>query len=116
MNASGSASAVDGLRPAQVAKHNASGSLRWEQKNGTGASVAVRYIGSQFEDDQNLRRLGDAFTVDGRLGYAIHDNLFIEGRVENLFNARVETAISGSGIIERAFPRTFWIGLRSKIE
>ena len=116
VNASGSASAVNGLRPAQVAKHNASGSFRWQQKNGTGASVSVRYIGSQFEDDQNMRRLGDAFTVDGRLGYAIHDRLFIEGRVENLFNARVETAISGSGIIERAFPRTFWIGLRSKIE
>ena len=116
VNSSGAAIAVNGLRPAQIPKHNASASLRWETENGTGASVSARYTGKAFEDDQNIRRLDDAFTVDGRLGYAISDQLLVEGRVENLFNARVETAISSNGIIERAFPRTFWIGLRAKIE
>jgi len=110
-NASGVAAALDGLRPAQVPKHNASASMRWEKANGTGASVSLRYIGNQFEDDLNSRRLDDAFTMNGRIGYAINDKLLLEGRVENLFNAQVQTAISGSGIIERAFPRTFWIGL-----
>lgn len=116
VNSSGAAAAVNGLRPAQIPKHNASTSLQWEQDNGTGASVSLRYIGSQFEDDQNGRRLGDALTIDGRLGFAITDNLLAQGRVENLFDARVETAISSNGIIERAFPRTFWIELRAKIE
>lgn len=116
VNASGDAAAVDGLRPAQIPEHNASASLRWEQENGTGASVSLRYIGNQFEDDQNTRRLGDAVTIDGRLGFAVNDRLLVEGRVENLFDARVETAISSSNIIERSFPRTFWIGLRTKIE
>ncbi len=116
VNASGEAAAVDGLRPAQIPEHNASASLRWEQESGTGASVSLRYIGNQFEDDQNSRRLSDAFTVDGRVGFAVNDRLLVEGRVENLFDARVEAAISSSNIIERAFPRTFWIGLRTKIE
>jgi vitamin B12 transporter len=42
--------------------------------------------------------------------------LLVETRVENLFNARIETAISSNGIIERSFPRTFWVGLRARIE
>ncbi|MEP2989597.1 MAG: TonB-dependent receptor [Parasphingorhabdus sp.] len=116
VNSSGAAVAVNGLRPAQIPKHNASTALWWEQENGTGASISLRYIGSQFEDDQNTRRLDDALTLDGRLGFAIKDNLLVQGRVENLFDARVETAISSNGIIERAFPRTFWIELRARIE
>ncbi|MEO9601401.1 TonB-dependent receptor [Parasphingorhabdus sp.] len=116
VNSSGAAAGVDGFRPAQIPKHNASASMRWEQENGTGASVSLRYVGSQFEDDQNSRNLDDALTIDGRLGFAVNERLLVEGRIENLFNARIETAISSNGIIERAFPRTFWIGLRTKIE
>lgn len=116
VNASGAAAGVNGFRPAQIPKHNASASVRWEQSNGTGAALSLRYIGGQFEDDQNSRSLKDALTIDGRLGFAVNERLLVEGRIENLFNARIETAISSNGIIERAFPRTFWIGLRTKIE
>lgn len=116
VNASGEAAGVDGLRPAQIPKHNASAALRWEQDNGTGASVSLRYIGSQFEDDQNTRQLDDALTIDSRVTFAVNDRLLVEGRVENLFDARIETTISSSNVIERAFPRTFWIGLHAKIE
>ncbi|MEP3226965.1 MAG: TonB-dependent receptor [Parasphingorhabdus sp.] len=116
VDASGDATAVNGLRPAQIPRHNASASLVWERENGSGASISLRYIGNQFEDDQNTRRLDDAFTVDGRLAFAVNEQLLVEGRVENLFNADVETTISSSNIIERSFARTFWIGLRTKIE
>ncbi len=116
VDSSGAAAAVDGFRPAQVPRHNASASLRWEQASGSGAAISLRYVGSQFEDDQNSRRLDNAFTVDGRLGLAVNDKLLVEGRVENLFDARVEAGINGAGIIERAFPRTIWIGLRAKFE
>lgn len=116
VNASGLAAAVDQLRPAQIPEHNASASLVWEQESGAGASISARYTGSRFEDDQNSRSLDDAFTIDGRLAYAMTDKLLLEGRVENLFDTEVQAAISSAGIIERAFPRTFWIGLRAKIE
>jgi outer membrane receptor protein involved in Fe transport len=36
----------------------------------------------------------------------------VEVRAENLTNTRVETAISGNGIVERATPRTVWLGVR----
>ncbi|SIO12070.1 Outer membrane receptor proteins, mostly Fe transport [Parasphingorhabdus marina DSM 22363] len=116
VNASGLAAAVDQLRPAQIPEHEASASLDWSQENGTAASISVRYTGSRFEDDQNSRSLDGAFTVDGRLAYAVTEKLLIEGRVENLFDTEVQAAVSSSGIVERAFPRTFWVGLRAKIE
>ncbi len=116
VNASGAALAVDGLRPAQIPEHNGSAEINWRAEKGHGASLSARYIGSQFEDDLNQRRLADAFTVDGNLTFAVNDRLLVEGRVENLFNTRVETTVSGSNIIERAFPRTFWIALRAKFE
>ena len=113
---SGDAAPIDGLRPAQVPRHNASGTIRWEKDNGSGASLSARYIGQQYEDDVNILSLADAFTIDGRMALAVNDRLLVETRVENLLDARVETAVSSNGIIERAFPRTFWIGLRVKIE
>ncbi|WP_373491487.1 TonB-dependent receptor [Parasphingorhabdus sp.] len=116
VNGDGDAAAIDGLRPAQVPRHNATGTIRWERDNGTGASLSARYIGQQFEDDVNQLSLADAFTIDGRLALAVNDRLLVETRVENLFDARVEAAIASNGIIERAFPRTFWIGLRVGIE
>lgn len=116
VEASGAALAVNGLRPAQIPEHNGFAAFRLDGDNGSGVELMARYIGNQFEDDQNTRRLDDAFTIDGRVAFAVNDSLLVEGRVENLFDARVETAISSSNIIERAFPRTFWIGLRAKIE
>jgi len=116
VDGAGDAAPIDGLRPAQVPRHNASGTIGWEADNGSGASLSARYIGQQFEDDVNQLGLADAFTIDGRMTLAINDRLLVETRVENLFNARVEAAISSNGIIERSFPRTFWIGLRTRFE
>ena len=39
----------------------------------------------------------------------------IEARAENLFDARVEAGISGPGVVERATPRTLWLGLRYRL-
>lgn len=116
VDGSGDAAAVDGFRPAQVPRHNASGSIRWETANGSGASLSARYVGQQYEDDVNILSLADAFTIDGRMALAVTDRLLVETRVENLLDARVEAAVNSNGIIERAFPRTFWVGLRAKIE
>jgi len=116
VDGAGDAAPIDGLRPAQVPRHNASAAIRWEQASGTGASLSARYIGQQFEDDVNQLSLADALTIDGRMALAVNDRLLVETRVENLLDARVEAAVSSNGIIERAFPRTFWIGLRVRIE
>lgn len=109
VEASGPAAALDGLRPAQVARHQASANLGWARGRAL-VSVTGRYIAPQFEDDQNTRALADAFTLDARVAVPLTARLAIEARGENLTDARVETAITGSNIVERAAPRTLWIG------
>lgn len=106
----GASAAVDGLRPAQIPKHNASAAIGYDD-NKIRADVALRYIGSQFDDDNNSRLLNDAFTVDAAASYEFADGFRAELRSENLLNAEVQSAISSSVVIERAAPRTIWIGL-----
>ena len=38
--------------------------------------------------------------------------LSLEVRGENLANKRVEAGVTGANVIERATPRTLWIGMR----
>jgi vitamin B12 transporter len=111
VRASGAAASLNGLRPAQVPRHFGNAALAYDDRK-VSAAATLRYIGRQFEDDANVRVLDDALPVDLSLGYALDDRLTLELRGENLFDARVEAAISGVGIIERANPRTIWFGLR----
>jgi vitamin B12 transporter len=110
--ASGPAALLDGLRPAQTPRHFFSASLAWRGDNGARASLAGRYVSGQFEDDLNAQRLGGALTLDAAASWPLSGRLSIEARAENLFDRRVEAGISGDGIVERATPRTLWIGLR----
>lgn len=103
----GTAAALDGLRPAQVPAHTASGTLGWR-----GLSTTLRYVSAQFEDDSNSRRLKDALTLDAVATLPVTDRLSIFVRGENVTNARIETAVSATGVVERAAPRTIWFGIR----
>ncbi|WOE74625.1 TonB-dependent receptor [Alterisphingorhabdus coralli] len=112
----GAQTAIDGLRPAQVPQHFANASLDWQpRRNDVSAGVTLRYIGSQFEDDGNTRLLDDAFTLDARANYRLSEKLMLEGWVENLFDAEVQAGISGAGVVERARPQTFWLGLNVRL-
>ncbi len=104
---------LNGLRPAQVARHSGGAGLDYDGQTFQ-AGLSLRYIGAQFEDDGNRQRLKDALSVDARLGYRISDGLWIEAYGENMLNARIEATVSSSGIVERATPRTLWLGLRWK--
>lgn len=111
VGASGAAAALDGLAPAQTPSDQLSGTIGWRQ----GAAVisgTVRYVARQYNDDQNSRSLAPATTVDAYAALPLTRRLTIDARAENLADARVEAGISGANIVERATPRTLWIGLR----
>jgi outer membrane receptor protein involved in Fe transport len=112
VRASGAASPLNGRRPAQTPRHSVSSTLAWRGPSGSGASLAARYAGSQFEDDLNEQLLPDALTFDATASLPLTRTLTLEARGENLADERVIAGISGTGIIERATPRTLWIGLR----
>ncbi|SFP60552.1 TonB-dependent receptor [Sphingomonas rubra] len=111
VRASGAAVALDGLRPAQTPRDQVSATIDGRHR-GFVASFTVRHVARQFEDDQNSRSLAPATTADAYLAIPVTAALSIEGRAENLFDERVEAGISGADIVERATPRTLWIGLR----
>ncbi|PXW69549.1 outer membrane receptor protein involved in Fe transport [Blastomonas natatoria] len=109
--------AIDGRRPAQVPRHFATGSVGWFPDGGdSGFNLTARYTGSQFEDDLGQLSLDDAVTLDARAALRINRQLLVELRGENLFDTTVQAGISGPGIIERASPRTIWLGLKLDIE
>ncbi len=107
----GITAALDGLRPAQTPRDQVSGTIDWH-RDAAAASLTLRHIGRQFDDDQNTRVLTSATTLDGYAALPILRSLVAELRGENLFDVRVEAGISGGNIIERATPRTLWLGLR----
>jgi len=111
MEASGAAVFLDGLRPAQTPKFVGTLALSWE-RDGTGAELVLRRVGSQFEDDLNTRVLKGATTLDASLSWLLGRRLQLVARTENVANALVMATLNGDGSVERATPRTLWLGLR----
>jgi len=56
------------------------------------ASVTGRFVGEQFDDDQNQFVLHRFYTADFQVGRAVRQNLQLFLAVENTFNQRYETA------------------------
>lgn len=112
VDASGGAATLDGRRPAQIAKHGGSVLLRSNASGPFGGFATLRYVGKQNEDDLGLLELDDALTLDAGLSWKLTKAISIEARGENLFDELVPAAISSAGIVERATPRTLWVGAR----
>jgi outer membrane receptor protein involved in Fe transport len=111
MEASGAAAFLDGLRPAQTPNFVATLAGGWEQ-DGKGAQLVARRVGAQYDDDLNTRTLHAATTLDAYASWPLTRRLQLIARGENITNKLVEAAVNGDGSIERATPRTLWIGLR----
>ncbi|MBA2467421.1 MAG: TonB-dependent receptor, partial [Sphingomonas sp.] len=102
---------LDGLRPAQTPQLFAGLSMGWESGS-RAITLRMRHVGAQFEDDLNRQRLSAATTFDALVGWPLSQRLQLVARGENLLNETVITGIGGDGSIERATPRTLWLGLR----
>lgn len=111
MEANGAAAFLNGLRPAQTPNFAGTLSASWE-KDGRSAELELHRIGGQYEDDLNTRLLKPATTLDASAAWPLGRRWQIVARVENITNALVMAAINGDGSIERATPRTLWIGVR----
>ena len=111
MEAHGPAAPLDGLRPAQTPEFAATMAGGWEQ-DGKSVQLVLRRVGAQFEDDLNTRTLHAATTIDTFASWPLTSRLLLIARGENLTNKLVEAGVNGDGSIERATPRTLWIGLR----
>lgn len=111
VEASGAASLLTGLRPAQTPNFAATLAFGYDQ-NGKGAQIVVRHVGSQYDNDLNTDLLKAATTVDAFASWPLARRLQVVARAENLFDKTVMAGINGDSSIERATPRTVWLGLR----
>ena len=111
MQATGAAAVLDGLRPAQTPNFAATLALSWE-RDGKGLEIQFRRIGQQYDDDLNQDLLKGATTLDAFGALPLGRRLQLTARAENLTNALVMAGIGSDGSVERATPRTLWIGLR----
>jgi outer membrane receptor protein involved in Fe transport len=53
-----------------------------------------------------------ATTVDAYASWPLTRRLLLVARGENLTDKLIEAGINGDGSVERATPRTLWLGLR----
>lgn len=109
--ADGVSAALNGLRPAQTPEVILSGGVGWESK-GRSASIEIRHVGSQYEDDLNRNLLPGATTIDAFASWPLGDKLQLIARGQNIFDETVTAALNDDGSIERATPRTIWLGVR----
>ncbi len=115
VRADGPAAALAGLRPAQTPRFTAAAGIGWS-KLGRSASIQLRHVGGQYEDDLNQRRLTRATTLDAFVAWPLGRTLELIGRAQNLFDATVIAGLAEDGTAERATPRTLWLGLRLRQE
>ena len=101
----------DGFAPAQSPRHAATATVAWEPASGPMLSGTIRYVSRQYEDDLQVDSLRRALTVDGVATLPLSHGLHLVSRVENLFDATVQTSNAG-GSIDLGTPRTVWAGLR----
>jgi outer membrane receptor protein involved in Fe transport len=111
VHASGAALPLNGLRPAETPALSGTLTAGWSE-DGKTVELSLRRLGGQFDDDLNLTPLKSATTLDAFASWPVAKRLEIVARGENLTNALVMAGINGDGSIERATPRTLWIGLR----
>jgi vitamin B12 transporter len=111
VRASAAARPLDGLRPAQTPRHSLTASLAWAGPGRAYASLGARYASRQFEDDLNAQPIPDALTFDAAAAIPLARGFALDARAENFTGERVVAGISGAGIVERATPRTLWLGL-----
>ena len=82
------------------------------QEGAKGAQLVLRRVGAQFDDDLNSDVLKGATTLDAFASWPLTRRLQLIARGENLTDALVMAGINGDDSVERATPRTLWIGVR----
>lgn len=94
-----------GQRLAQVPRHSAAFGASWSPAKSFTLTPRVRFLGRQFEDDENRLRLGAALVIDLGLNYQLTPACALYLNAENLTDERIETGRSAVGLVNTGTPR-----------
>jgi outer membrane receptor protein involved in Fe transport len=103
---------LEGKRLAQVPQHGATLSVSYENAQWLTASAMARFIGPQYEDDQNTLRLGSYWVFDLFLSRRIAKWAEIYVGIENLFNTTYSVGRSSDGVVSIGAPLLVHGGIR----
>ncbi len=102
-----------GNRPVQTPKHTGVAGFRYEGWDRLTAGAEVRFSSSQYDDDTNLRKLDSIVTVNASGAYKLTENISVMASVENLFDAKVISAVTANGRETLAKRRLARVGLKA---
>ena len=106
--------ALVGNRLAQVARHQGTLSAVWRPYERWTLKVEGRGVSSQFDDDQNVRRLSGYAVVDLYADVAVTDYATLFISAENVFDRTIEAGLSADGLVSVGLPRVVAGGLRMR--
>ena len=81
---------LEGLRIPQIARHQFTFQLRYDNPSTITVGAQGRAASSQFDDDQNLFRLNPYFTLDIFVRRRLSERFEVFGAIENILNQRYE--------------------------
>lgn len=97
---------------AQTPEHVLTAGFDWTPTPKLNFGAQVRHSSSQFEDDQNSRTLRPFTVCDLMAGYEFNEHISASLRIENLFDAQIETGRSADGLISIGAPRLVTLQVR----
>lgn len=101
-----------GRRIAQVPRHSAALGAHVGLPGGFTLTPRVRFIGRQFEDDENQLILGAVVIGDLSVSRKLSEHIELFLTAENVGNARLETGRTSDGLVNTGTPRFLLGGLR----
>lgn len=104
--------ALEGNRLAQVPEHTATLAVRYQNPALVGVQATARYVGDQFEDDQNTLPLGSYVVFDLFVSRQVAKWAEVFAGVENLLDTTYSTGRTSEGVISIGAPRLVRAGLR----
>ena len=84
---------------AQTPEHIVAAGMEWRPHRQWLLTAQARYVAEQFEDDQNAIALAPYYTADIAAFYELSAELSAGLRIENLFNAEIESGKTPDGLV-----------------
>lgn len=100
-----------GKRPVQTPRHSMTLRAAYDAGGKLTARTEMRVTSGQYDDDLNERRLEGIVTFNAAASYRISNKVAVTANVENLFDAKVVSAVTADGLETLAQRRFARIGL-----
>lgn len=101
---------LTGLLPAQTPAWTATAGLDWRTTEKLTLSTSLRYTSTQFDDDQNTRRIAPGAEWDGRAAWSLGPAKEVYLALDNIANAKISTGKTAAFVTSLSEPFTVSVG------